>query len=264
MRQVDLEDLYPVFLTKLLLDVPGANPGIGYIQQGLTIQVDEALTNVVVRNLIGTLSYRNREQIVRLLHRMTGWWNEDENDRRLNLIDYWANIAGLHLEYRDTYYIRANRYERWRRYMHAMDEDLPALCHLLREHHGSIKNPDDLSHRLERWPTFLRGDEPQLYRDLGRGMACLHLHLSGSYPSPYFWVALMNNRFSPDEITKSVELASWQRGYRDPEQIKAIGGMTTRARVTRFKLFTYLKEIGALGGPSNAQGAPTPSAATTR
>ena len=53
--------------TKLYLGTPSPGSSLDLIGKGLLLKVDESLINDIVRQLIGTLSYRSREQFVRLL-----------------------------------------------------------------------------------------------------------------------------------------------------------------------------------------------------
>jgi adenosine deaminase len=250
MRQIEIEDLYGVLISRLGYGLEGSPISSEHIESGLVLRADEPVVNAVVRNLIGTLSFRNREQIVRLIYRLTGWV-DDERIRRLDLVRYWSDIASHHLEYREVYYIRADRYERWRRYLHSFDEDLPPLCNLVCNHSSEIRSSRELYKRLERWPTFLRGDEPQLYRDLQQGIGCLHLHLSGSYPAPYFWVALMNNRFSVPETLKLIAVPSWERGYLDQKWTEQIPSLVQHAQLIRWRLFELVQKWGVEGGSND-------------
>src|SRR6202035_4295910 len=80
----------------------------------------------------------------------------------------------------------------------------------------------------------------QLYRDMEKGYACLHLHLSGAYPAPYFWLGLMNNRFDEKNLQSRSE-PNMLRGYRTAEELKRIAELVGIARRARGKLFKYVK-----------------------
>lgn len=125
--------------------------------------------------------------------------------------------------------------------MHAADEDLPALAWLcngyLQQFGEQMPRHDTL---LDRWPTFIQGNDPQLYRELAKGYGCLHLHLSGSYPAPYYWVGLMNKRFNEDELASRAD-SSLLRGYRTIEDIALIVRLIKLAQVARYKLFEFVK-----------------------
>src|SRR4029077_16689977 len=108
--------------------------GLSYVSSGLHLKIDNSVENRIVHNLIGYLSYRNREQIIRLLNRLVRWAGVDDT-RRLDMLQYWADIAGVHLvgDARG-YYVNSQQFERWRKQFHALDEDLPVLCLLVRRH----------------------------------------------------------------------------------------------------------------------------------
>lgn len=200
MRLIEVEDVNEVLLTRLFIGarIGAEDNGLNnqqYLGDGLHLQLTDDIENEVVRELLGFRTYRTREQIVRVLERLMGWVS-DKDRRWIDLVGLWSTIAKRHLVDRHPFLIRSAHYESWRRHMHGLDEDTPGLCLLVHSHAQEITSRSKLSDRIYNWPTYLRGDQGPLYQELSKGFACLHLHLAASYPAPYFWVGLMNNRFN--------------------------------------------------------------------
>lgn len=240
MRQISIEDLHRLILMQAA-DPDSLDPwksNIHHIHGRLKLKISDDVENRIVSSLLGSLTYRNREQIRRLLNRLAEW-PADGNTRELDIPTYWAGIGKKYFDFVDTFYIKPDLFEMWRRQMHSSDEDLPAIALLCT---GNSEYTGDRAltslNFLERWPTFIRGNDPQFYRELLKGYGCLHLHLSGAYPAPYFWLGLMNSRFDEDLLKRSEENAL--RGYRTAEDLDRIVKLIKLARKARRKLLKYV------------------------
>jgi adenosine deaminase len=250
LRQITIEDLHRLILAQA--DDPEAlNPWRDKdpsIKDRMRLLVTDEVENRIVSSIIGSLTFRNREQIRRLLNRLAQWPTPGA-PRELDLIDYWSKIGAKYFDFVETFYIKPELFETWRRQMHALDEDLPALAWLSSEaakpYRSRASHDIDL---LNQWPTFIRGNDPQLHRDLARGYGCLHLHLSGAYPAPYFWIGLMNRRFDEKKLLDRA-IPKALHGYRTPEDLHKIVKLIELARVARSKLWRYVQgrtDAGAL------------------
>ncbi len=221
-RVIEIEDINRVILTQLdrHLRTTPENLEAVPVQRDLRLKVGREVENLVVRSFLGPLSFLSRERIVRLLDRLCV--QTSGLPGVLDLRNLWCSMAKGSLRKDESFYIRPNRFEQWRRHMHALDEDLPCLVLLDESSGSSIRDPSDLFRSLEYWPTFLRGHDPALARELEKGLACLHLHLSGAYPAPYFWIGLMNDRFESTDLTDLESMPEYLRGYRTEADIKRI------------------------------------------
>lgn len=243
MRQLTTEDLHRLILVQAASESSSSDldpwkSGKHGVHGRLQFQVDEEVENRIVSAVLGSLTYRTREQIRRLLTRLAQW--PISGKRELDMMEYWAGIGSKYFDFVETFYVKPPLFETWRRQMHAADEDLPALAWLSTSQ--SLPLRDRVQQHLslfDQWPTFIRGNDPQLYRELAKGYGCLHLHLSGSYPAPFFWIGLMNRRFEEKHLLDQSE-ATALRGYRTVRDLQRLVTLVGLARTARSKLLKYV------------------------
>lgn len=238
MRQIEIGDINRAILQSLTLPTGDQEhlreqPAHRLVGPGLCLSLDPAAENCLISQLMGSLSYRGREPISRVI-------NRNKRDGRIDLLELWAEMGRRYLVRRHTVFVNAEMFEQWRRDLHDLDEDLPGIALLALDDAGRKVDPDaDCAYDLfQNWHTFATGDDKQLAQELAKGIACLHLHLGGSYPAPYFWVGLMNRRFSVDAI---LEQSSAERAFRYPQQLRPeiIRDHVQGAVALRFALFKF-------------------------
>jgi hypothetical protein len=198
-RQIEIGDINRLLLH--LIDVPRGTdrqPSHTLVDAGLYIGLTTEFENLLISELMGHLSYRSRQPILRVIERI-----KRKGQGKVDVLGLWQEFGQQLLERRHTLFIKPNTFEQWRRSFHALDEDAPGLVILAAEH---AEAPLDLPSAIDQfrlWHTFVTGDDQQLAQELSKGICCQHIHLAASYPAPYFWVALMNMRFSPDDFFSS-------------------------------------------------------------
>ena len=238
MRTIEVADIVRILVSTIPEQHAPWLGGDEAIQPSLCIRLSEERKNTIVSHFLGTLTYRSRERVLRLIARLTNW---SQDTSEVDLLACWRRIAEDHLNRREAYYIKPDRFEDWRRQMHALDEDIPAIASLA-DHSSTPEDNTAVEVLFEPWPTFMRGDDPQLYRELEQGIGCLHLHLSGAYPAPYYWVGLMNGRFDETAVLRRPNLPDYLRGYRKSEDIERVVAAVATARLIRWNLFQIFRK----------------------
>jgi hypothetical protein len=226
MRQLDFGDVNRALLTIYKFTAQSGDQCLSHqmIEPPLTLRLDERFRNTIIRSLLGRLNYRNRESIARLLHRMEDQYPAGRNENAaISLLDLWCSFAKEFLTKRETYLAKPHSYETWRQHFQALDQDLVPLADLAREIAKGV--PFDifkLVMHLRNWRTFISGDDRQFQQEIANGIACQHLHLSGAYPAPYYWVGLMNGRFDPDQILQVLQAETRGGRYDELNDVKEI------------------------------------------
>jgi hypothetical protein len=245
MRQIEIGDINRTLLHAIELPKgKEKHPSHTCVERGLNLVIDDDAQNFVIRELMGHLSYRSRQPLVRVLDRI-----KQRGGDRIPMFDLWADLGAQHLERRHTLFVKAGSFEQWRRDFHDLDEDLPGVALLARDDAALAPDVARAFGHFRHWHTFVTGDDRQLAQELAKGVACQHVHLAGSYPAPYFWVGLMNRRFKVDTLFNEMGSGRPYR-YPYPEDPEALRGHIRRAIVLRRALFGLADALlaGALDG----------------
>lgn len=196
MRQIEAGDIHRTLLHTLSLPKEAeARPSHECIHSDLRLELPWQAENALISHLMGHLSYRNRQLIVRVVQRITR-----TGDGKFDLFRMWHDMATRHLEQRHTLFVKAESFEQWRRDMHDLDEDLPGITLLAAQNVNVRPTNNAVFEMFRHWHTFATGDDQQLASELAKGLACQHIHIGGAYPAPFFWIGLMNLRFRPDKL----------------------------------------------------------------
>lgn len=251
MRQIEAGDIHRAILHTASIDAHGASRLTHeYVDARLRLDFlageDDyrQYKHRVLSDLLGHLSYRRLELIDRVFDRVQRTHSAGcaaaAGVRCLDMVHLWASFAATMLDWRHVPMVRAEAYEQWRRSFHDLDEDVPKLAWLvLNESDRPYDSSDELYKILKDWPTFIAGDDLQLAQELRRGLACQHVHLTGAYPAPFFWVALMNRRFDPKSITVDRGDRRYALPIDAPERMR---DNILRAAALRFLLWRWLED----------------------
>src|SRR5262249_42610337 len=103
MRQFTIEDLHRLILAQAadpaLLDPWKAD---GHSIRGkLNLLIDDEAENRIVSMVLGSLTYRNREQVRRLLARLSHYPTTTESE--LDLVAYWSDIGERYFDFIGTF-----------------------------------------------------------------------------------------------------------------------------------------------------------------
>ncbi|WP_404362523.1 hypothetical protein ACIHQR_21695 [Corallococcus coralloides] len=243
MRQIEVGDIHRALLQSLVMaDGEGQRHSSHLdMREGMRLCVTAPAQDLVLQELLGRLSYRNRELIGRLFGRLQEFLPE-EKDPVVDMLGLWESLGKELLERRHTFFVRAERFEQWRRYFQGLDEDLPALAMLANEDRGKDISAERALLHVYPWHTFATGDDRQLVQELRKGVACQHLHLSGSYPAPYFWVGLMNRRFPIEGILENMNEPERRHRYFSIVPPHILRQQVQLAAAIRYILFDYLRK----------------------
>ncbi len=246
MRKISIGDIIRILLKTFELYDQHKKIVYSYLLMGCNLKITLTMNSEykILKQLYGLLSYRNVDSIKRTFERYSIETKFDDKGNAIyntyNLLDIWDNLGKKYLIFKDNVYINILNFEEWKRYFHALDEDLIVLNHLVKQRY-SCKKPEisNISQFVFKMKTFITPYEPKLKAILNRGVGIQHLHLSGSYPAPYLWVALMNNRIINMDIFNSSNFDEAIK-YNNIENIAVLCKMINMARIIRLCLFEYI------------------------
>lgn len=208
----------------------------------LTIQS----TDLILNSLYGFLSYRSRKNIKRIIERYSSrvCFDQSENISKnyFNQLQIWYHLTSKFLIIQDTVYVNLLEYENWKRYFHALDEDVFIINHIVNEKRLSERESFDFElakNILYPLKTFITPYDPMLRQQLEAGIAVTHAHLSGCYPAPFYWVAVMNCRINEDHILfvdNHAESTKYKTGGLPKTYLKL-------AKKIRLCFYQYLKNL---------------------
>lgn len=209
MRQINYGDINRVLLKMLKLYNDRDDEIYTYklVNNEFVLYLTNKSTDLILNNLYGFLSYRSRKNIKRIIERYSSrmCFDQSQNISKnyFNQLQIWYRLTRKFLIIRDTVYVNLLEYENWKRYFHALDEDIFIINHIVNEKRLYAKDKFDFElakNILYPLKTFITPYDPMLRQQLEAGMAVTHAHLSGCYPAPFYWVAVMNCRISEDDI----------------------------------------------------------------
>lgn len=249
MRQINFGDINRVLLKSIQLynsknDFVHSWECID-VRYNFGIELNKDSRNYILSQLYGVLSYRNHKYIDRIFERYSSRKNYNQKgeieSNTFYLLQIWDKLAERFLIINDSLYIEISRFEEWKKYFHALDEDLIVLNYLVRYKFLDIKPEINyVCNYISGMKTFITPYEPQVKKRLEKGIAIQHVHLTGSYPAPYYWVAVMNSRINEENILyfnnskEDIRYKSIENQYLSPELIKI-------AKVVRLTLFEFVK-----------------------
>ncbi|HYF81738.1 MAG TPA: hypothetical protein VEB00_01745 [Clostridia bacterium] len=249
MRQINYGDINRVLLKSINLYEDDNNKVFSweFIEEELRIELNQNSRNYILSQLYGVLSYRNNKYISRIFERYSSKKNYDENGKiksnTFNLLEIWERLAERFLLIKDNLYIEISKFEEWKKYFHALDEDLIVLNYLVRQKFLKIKpEMKHVCNYIAGMKTFITPYEPQVKKILEKGIAIQHVHLTGSYPAPYYWVAVMNNRINNKNILYFNNFNQDIR-YNNTENAPLLSNLIEIAKIIRVILFEYAKRV---------------------
>lgn len=209
MRQINYGDINRVLLKmmKLYNDQKEEIYTFKLVDEELGLYLTIQSTDLILNSLYGFLSYRSRKNIKRIIERYSSrvCFDQSENISKnyFNQLQIWYHLTSKFLIIQDTIYVNLLEYENWKRYFHALDEDVFIINHIVNEKRLSERESFDFElakNILYPLKTFITPYDPMLRQQLEAGIAVTHAHLSGCYPAPFYWVAVMNCRINEDHI----------------------------------------------------------------
>lgn len=248
MRQINFGDINRILLKSInLYDNEGeSRKSWEFVKSNLVIELNKDSRNIILNQLYGVLSYRNHKFIDRIFERYISerqYCSDSKTEiSRFNLLEIWYKLAERFLVFKDSIYINMSKFEEWKKYFHALDEDLFVLNYLIR--YKFLENEpkiEYISNYISTMKTFISPYEPLVKKKLEKGIAIQHVHLTGSYPAPYYWVAIMNNRLDDENILYFNNFDQDIR-YKSNEQQNSLPKLIKVAKMVRVTLFEYIKD----------------------
>lgn len=247
MRQINYGDINKILLHMLyLFDNYGKEQhAFKFLDEQFILCLTNHSINAILNKLYGILSYRSRKNIERIIERYSKGRNYDElkevKENYFDQLQIWYHLTSKFLIIKDTIYINLQEYENWKKYFHTLDEDIFVINHIINFKHLYEKNQFDLELAkkiLYPLKTFITPYDPGLKQYLEMGIGITHAHLSGCYPAPFYWVAVMNCRINEEDISfldDSLKITRYNTNKISKNEINI-------AKRIRFILFKYLKK----------------------
>lgn len=143
-----------------------------------------------------------------------------------------------------TVHVGIRKFENWKKYTNGLDEDLLVINHLLRSvDEGTRVESVHIPSIIANMKTFIESYDTQLDTILRKGVGINHLHIAGAYPSPYLWVALMNNRIHPIDMFYEKNVPTEYK-YNSKEELSVLRRNIDNSKRIRMALLKYISTIG--------------------